>query len=262
MPLDNSNLNVAEIRKLAIEIRNTVLELRNARLAPASVDALPVLNNNRFTSLKTHDNSMLSSFNRCPRLYEILYRRRRSPRGKNAALSFGSLVHTGLEVWHKTNNIEAALEAVLTAPFDEPLDDFRTRGRALLLLPEYVNHYGNKEQKWGLKTIFTETAFDVEDPIDGMPYGGKIDWLVEWRGKLYIVDHKTTSRFDPTFSKFVPDTQTAGYIWAASLLHGKQVQGVIMNMIIVHKVKNQQSNSSNVRHSTTLNSTSTNGNYR
>jgi len=65
-----------------------------------------------------------------------------------------------------------------------------------------------------------------------------MDLLVEWNDRLWVVDHKTTSRGGPSYwDQFGPDTQTAGYVYAASLLAGRPVHGAIINRLLVHKVK-------------------------
>jgi hypothetical protein len=198
---------------------------------------------------RTLDNSMLTTYERCPRLFHILYNRHLTP-GSSPALDFGSLVHLGLNIWYtsftvpgmtKDRAMEIALQAMLEADYVDPGEDFRTKERAILTFAEHCEYYGWMEQNhpngWNWKVLFSETAFDSVDE-NGLPWGGKIDLCVEWRGDLWLVDHKTTSRKgDDYFYQFVPDTQTAGYVKYGSLLAGRRIKGVIINSIVVHKIK-------------------------
>lgn len=197
---------------------------------------------------RTHDNTMATAFERCPRLYHITYNLNLVHRLRSAALDFGSLVHLGLSIWYSHFNkpgatrdsaLLAAIEAMSKADYQDVGEDFRTRERAILTMAEYADYYGwlERTQGWNLKVILTETAFDTVDE-QGLPWGGKMDLVVEWRGDLYILDHKTTSRKgDDYFQQFVPDTQTGGYVKYGSLLAGRPIVGVIINNITVHKNK-------------------------
>jgi hypothetical protein len=197
---------------------------------------------------RTHDNTMLTAYERCARLYHILYNLNLTG-GSNPALDFGSLVHLGLNIWYssfiipgmtKERAMEIALEAMLKADYVEVGDDFRTRERAILTFAEHCEYYGWMEQGpdgWKWDILFSETAFDTVDE-NGIPWGGKIDLCVRWRDELWLVDHKTTSRKgDDYFTQFVPDTQTAGYVKYGSILNGQRIKGVIINSIVVHKIK-------------------------
>lgn len=196
-----------------------------------SPSALPVIP----AHVPTCDNSGMDQFNRCPRLFYLSTRQNlKSTRG-GVATSYGTLMHKGLQTWYKGFDAEATLTAMFEHPYEDPIGDFRTKARALQTMTEYVLHYGEDPQ-WEI--LMTETPFTLVDPEDGFRWGGKIDLLVRWHNKIWVVDHKTTSVFGDTyFDPFFPDTQTAGYIYAASLMHGVKVHGAILNVIIGHKVK-------------------------
>jgi hypothetical protein len=188
----------------------------------------------------THDNSALSLFSRCPRLYQLSHLEKVAPLGRSAALDFGSLIHLGLEHYYKALKDGASLTEAATAgimkmkdtEFIDPLDDYRTKHRALLTFADYVAHYEDDKQ-WTI--LMTEGPFEVTDE-NGFSWGGKMDLVVKWLGRYWIVDHKTTSRGGATFyDSFFPDPATVGYAWAASRLVGQPVTGVIINRILVHK---------------------------
>jgi len=63
-------------------------------------------------------------------------------------------------------------------------------------------------------------------------YGGRMDQVVDWRGKLWIRDFKTTSRMGNTYpQQFSPNNQMSGYVWAGEKLSGRPVKGVIIETV-------------------------------
>lgn len=71
-------------------------------------------------SLPLLTSSSLSTYRACPRRYLYAYERRRRPIATAHALTFGTLIHAGLEVWWGTLDVDAALVAVSAAkdPYD------------------------------------------------------------------------------------------------------------------------------------------------
>lgn len=71
-------------------------------------------------SLPLLTSSSLSTYRACPRRYLYSYERRRRPIATAHALTFGTLIHAGLEVWWSTLDVDAALVAVSAAkdPYD------------------------------------------------------------------------------------------------------------------------------------------------
>lgn len=73
-------------------------------------------------------------------------------------------------------------------------------------------------------------------PRESIEYGGIYDLLVEFGGNLFVVDHKTTSVMGSGyFNQFKPNNQMTGYIWAASAMSGKKVNGAIINAVGIYK---------------------------
>lgn len=144
-------------------------------------------------------------------------------------------MHIGLKDWYETKNLDIAVQAMMDAEFDDPIDDFRTKDRCIRKLVDYTEFYG-EESEWMDRILLNETPYEISSP-DGFKWGGKMDLLVMWHGKPWVMDHKTTARYGPGyFNEFVMSSQMAGYIWAASQLHGAPVAGVIINCIVTHKV--------------------------
>lgn len=195
---------------------------------------LPVIPSN----VPTADNTVLSWHDRCPQLYEYAALRGLTSPGTSAALQFGSILHAGLEAWYRTHDARAALEAVRDyQDFEEIPGEYRTRGRALSTIAEHIEWWGENTDWWGDEVLFTESPFTLEDS-DGFRYGGRIDLIVMYHGKPWIVDHKSTSRGGNSYwTQFELNPQLAGYVWAGSLLHGEPIAGVIVNRMVVHANK-------------------------
>lgn len=79
---------------------------------PGLVHRLPLLSN-----------SAMSAYRSCPRKYLYSYVQRRRPLVTPHALTFGTLIHAGLEVWWSSVDLGATLAAVQGAP--DPFDVVR-----------------------------------------------------------------------------------------------------------------------------------------
>lgn len=189
---------------------------------------LPVIPSN----VPTADNTLFSDFEKCPRKYHWRHNLGWTPNSFSPALNFGGLMHGGLAIWYEHEDAERALDYMASADYVDVPGEFRTRGRAMTVMAEYVTHY--QVEPWD-KIILTETPFTIETP-EGFRYGGKIDLVVVWRGGVWVVDHKTTTRGGPTYwNQFPNSPQMVGYVWAANQLTGHDIRGVIINRILVHK---------------------------
>lgn len=80
------------------------------------------------------------------------------------------------------------------------------------------NHFGNGYEH-------SEVTFPVRGKIDGI--------FEDTNGDLWIVDHKTKGKIDdPTIvQKLGVDLQTNLYVWAVRRLYGRDVKGVVYNLI-------------------------------
>lgn len=86
------------------------------RTAPSSVEHLPGVR----AKLPLLTASGLATYRACPKRYYYANERRRRPIATAHALTFGTLIHAGLEVWWSTLDVDAALVAVSAAkdPYD------------------------------------------------------------------------------------------------------------------------------------------------
>ena len=142
--------------------------------------------------------SRMRSFNACRRLHSIKYELGYRSLAKSDNLSFGTLIHTGLEAWWKSGgSLPAALSAMQDKPGDASEVDM---AKATVLLTGY-------DARWlpelaDLEVLGVEVEFKTRiiNPATGCPMrdlevAGKLDVLVRRRstGKVWFVEHKTSS---------------------------------------------------------------------
>lgn len=176
-------------------------------------------------------NSALSTFRRCSLEHHYAYEAGIRPLGTDAeALRFGSLFHVGLGAWwlayqHPAEQLTAALEAM--RPLAEDEYDME---RAGCLLRGYDARWAGAEDVEVL-AVERQFATPLRNPLTGAASRtyelmGKLDALVLNRGdgRVYIVEHKTTSddigpgsqywerlRIDAQISTYFAGTRALGY---------------------------------------------------
>ena len=201
------------------------------------------------------DNTALSAFMTCPKLYDYSMRQHRRAEGRTRpALAFGSALHVGLETVLKLGTNERAQElgfdglheAAATKMFtkwkdhDSP-DDYRTIDRAVRDIGLYLTKYGEPARRPD-RTIgwpdvpFVEVSTEVTWQGAVYPYAVKIDHAFTESGRNYVEDHKSTSQFGASFfMQFTLKNQMAGYIVVAQELIGAPILGIRINALICRK---------------------------
>ena len=228
--------------------------------------AIPLVDDTLFI-----DNSTLETFTTCPRQAQYYVCQKKEKSGERSALKFGGIIHKILEARYLrgdafvTEQTEQAMVACAEREFSTytaPLEDFRNYGTALNLIREYNSFYlaepftvlKSPEGKPYIEVPFAvplgkitvNAEVSVRNP-DGsitlrtlesiqVMWQGRIDMIVEHEGRLYILDHKTTSMLGPTyFREFELSSQFRGYTWAAEQLLGRTINGAIINALGVRK---------------------------
>lgn len=218
--------------------------------------------------LRLYDNTRLSDFKRCPRLFYYRHVRNWRRDGTRVALAFGSAWHSAMEVvWamliaNERPNNEVA-EVAMTAFIDTwtregmpaPADiDYeqeqelspRTPGNALEMIHAYIETRSPQLRSGELELISVERPFAVPlDPNDPtLFYVGKIDKIVRTKSKWRAIEHKTTtayskgSKFRGSFvDSFSPNSQVDGYLYALHMLSPGAVDGVWVDAALVHKTE-------------------------
>lgn len=210
------------------------------------------------------DNSRRSDHETCNRYYYWRHVRGLRASGKQAALDFGSCWHEAQDVmWLAVKNMshlenheiaQVAHEAFcqkwqgLGHPLvDQMTDDdlkyiykARHTDTAYFLLLAYIEKRRNFIDS--VELIEVEKPFIV--PIDNAStetfYIGRMDKIVKWQGRVWVIEHKTTSwgtgksGINANYiESYSPNSQVDGYAHAAKMIYGDAFKGVLVDIALV-----------------------------
>ena len=197
---------------------------------------------------RTIDNTALGMYKRCPRMYQYAMVQHRRRRGLTPALAYGQAWHTALETHYSVPEIplveldDRVCDAVLNKW--EPAsntDDYRTLERLLTEYDKYLKKYGPGWEEEA-KTVgwpdspLVEIAIELNIPGARHPYCGKLDRIIEVHGQYLIEDHKTASQLrNDYFAQWEMSDQMMGYAALASIITGKPISGVRINLHVIRK---------------------------
>lgn len=151
------------------------------------------------------DNSTLETYVTCPRSYAFNNIYGRSPEPKSA-LTFGSAIHRGLELYYKNRPVNEIIEGVV-ATFPSKSDSFldellgaetssrewRTPELAVDTILEYMKTYPKECETWEVMTFNGEPAVEIGFSIPLMET--KIDSLCNWPQSTLVVGSNDHSPF-------------------------------------------------------------------
>lgn len=205
------------------------------------------------------NSSWVEGMSTCYRYLQYKSLNLRVPATAKPSLSFGSAIHLALEHRYKnygpnsvTDKYYSEVAEILTSFFDAnppPVDDWRTLNWAMEVVRKYNERYGIEEfsllaedGKPMVELTFSLPLFTWEHPDnevrDGIPnkvpiiYSGRIDLPVSLDGKIFVMDHKTTSLLGPQFfTGMKMSAQQKGYCWAFRELTKMDVSGYVINAI-------------------------------
>jgi hypothetical protein len=196
--------------------------------------------------------SALAVYRRCPREYRYRYLDRRRPRKRPEALVLGSAVHAALEAWLRavqmntrirsaTGSADVCVDPLVNAlsAFDEyiaanvddedpELDEYAI-AKAQVMVEGYHARWHAKFE--ALEVVAVEVRFEcaLRNPSSDRSsrtfrLAGKVDAVVHIDGRLYLVEHKTTSadlapssdywtrlRMDGQVSVYTAGVRASGY---------------------------------------------------
>lgn len=200
---------------------------------------------------KVFDATMLSDFVNCPSLFylrHVLGLRHRSKEEKND-LNWGKVWHRAQELYWGTSP-ESVVEAFEGWPvgldFSDPKN--RTLERMALCITEYFERFSYNLAK--AKHVRSEQYFEVHCPENnpdcrfggcGLSWCGRIDRMVERRGKLLVWDYKTTGRYvnDDFFESYKNSFQIPGYVWAANHITTETVNDAVLDVFRCIKTQHE-----------------------
>lgn len=173
--------------------------------------------------------SRLSCFRQCPRKHLIRYEWGIRPEETGLALRVGSAFHAALEAADKGEDIDGAMEASVSDPYD------------LALVAAMYDGHARRWESDPLELVASEMEFDLPliNPDTGRPstifrLAGKMDRLVKLRdGRIALMEYKSTSRdFSPEsdyWMRLHMDQQLSIYVIAARQL-GYEVETVLYDV--------------------------------
>ncbi len=146
--------------------------------------------------------SALNTFRNCPRKYKNRYLDNLRPRERPDALSFGSVIHTAIELWYRSQNAESRLRDVLTYiddAFENRVVDSNQMVQwhlATAMIRGYAERYATEE--FEVVEIEKEFVGEIRNPDTGRQsqtfrIAGKVDGIVRCHDGLYLLEHKTAS---------------------------------------------------------------------
>lgn len=220
------------------------------------------------------DNFAITNFQTCPARYFLRIRQGWVPIRRRAALGFGGVVHAGIATYYREagateHRAAAAVQSVIDNwPENMPVDDFRTREKAIEVIVNYAREYpaenfliiGAPENPLVEQAFTIDTGMFVEcqecfmyagpddwregkcsncgQELEPILYGGILDAGIDFGGKAYVFEHKTTTQLGSTyFHQFRPNNQVTGYHWALSKLTSMKVGGALINAIGIYKAQ-------------------------
>ncbi len=190
--------------------------------------------------------SALSTFRNCPRKYKNRYLDNLRPRERAEALSFGSVIHTAIELWYRSSDAESRLRDVL-AYIDDAFENRVVDSNQMIqwhlakaMFRGYAKRYATEE--FEIVEVEKEFVGEIRNPDTGRQsqtfrIAGKVDGIVRCHDGLYLLEHKTASTVDASYlDKLWTDTQIALYCYYLREL-GYPIVGVIYNVLLKSRLK-------------------------
>jgi len=190
--------------------------------------------------------SALNTFRNCPRKYKNRYLDNLRPRERAEALSFGSVIHTAIELWYRSSNTESRLRDVL-AYIDDAFENRVVDSNRMVqwhlataMIRGYAERYATEE--FEIVEVEKEFVGEIRNPDTGRQsqtfrIAGKVDGIVRCHDGLYLLEHKTASTVDASYlDKLWTDTQIALYCYYLREL-GYPIVGVIYNVLLKSRLK-------------------------
>jgi RecB family exonuclease len=196
--------------------------------------------------------SALNTFRNCPRKYKNRYLDNLRPRERVEALSFGSVIHTSIELWYRSQDTQSRLRDVLAYiddAFENRVVDANQLSQwhlATAMMRGYAERYATED--FDIVEVEKEFVGEIRNPDTGRQsqtfrIAGKVDGIVRCHDGLYLLEHKTASTVDANYlDKLWTDTQIALYCYYLREL-GYPIVGVIYNVLLKSRLKQSRGES-------------------
>ncbi len=182
--------------------------------------------------------SMWSMFRNCRKAFEWRYIKELVPLEKDRNLSFGSIIHECLELWHRGRDLAAVLEYIDRSYPNRTQDDNELREwhLAAAMMKAYAARYPDEE----FEVVALEQPFEgkIINPATGassrsFTLAGKVDGIVRIGDENFLLEHKTASQLDADYlERLWTDFQIILYTWYVEQALGVKISGVIYNILV------------------------------
>jgi hypothetical protein len=182
--------------------------------------------------------SMWSLFRNCRKAAQWRYVLDLVPLERDRNLSFGSLVHEALEIWHRTRDLAATLDHVDRACANRAAneDERKTWHLATAMLRGYAARYPTEP----FEVVALEKTFEGEitNPATGAAsrsfvLAGKVDGIVRIGTDHFLLEHKTASVLDGSYlDRLWGDFQIVLYSHYVEQALGIRIAGVLYNVLV------------------------------
>ncbi len=188
--------------------------------------------------------SMWNAFRNCRKLCEWRYVKELAPVSRDQRLTFGSLIHECLEMWHRDGDIAAVQGHIDRALINRTSDDAMKSDwhLARAMMAGYAGTYHTER----FQVVALEKTFEgsIINPSTGAPsrsfsIAGKVDGIIKMRstGEYYLLEHKTAAQLDGSYlEKLWTDLQVSLYCHYIEQTLGIRIAGVIYNVLVKSKL--------------------------
>jgi hypothetical protein len=155
-------------------------------------------------------------------------------------MEVGQVLHEVLAYWlgggHKHGALDI-LDASWNAIIGEELPKQERLQKANVRL--CFKHWIDQQPMRDVRVLATERVFEV--PLgfvngEEVMYYGTPDAVLEWRGELYVLDHKSTGDIDENWAaQWTMNTGLQGYVWGLRQL-GHTIKGAFVNGIEIKRL--------------------------
>jgi hypothetical protein len=190
------------------------------------------------TERMTTTYSMWNLFRNCRKAAHWRYVLELVPLEKDRHLSFGSLIHECLEVWHRGRDFAAALDVIdRTCPNRAQEEDQRRVWHlATAMMRGYAARYAQEE----FDVVALEKDFEGEiiNPETGaasrsFTLAGKVDGIVRIGDEHFLLEHKTAAAVDAGYlERLWTDFQVTLYAYYVEQALGIRIAGVLYNILV------------------------------
>ena len=189
--------------------------------------------------------SMWNLFRNCRKAADWRYLKELVPLEKDQHLSFGSLIHGCLEVWHQSRDLAAVLDRVDRACANRAQDEEQRRvwHLATAMMRGYAARYPQEDfQVVALEKAFEGEIINPETNAASRSFvlAGKVDGVVRLGDEHFLLEHKTAAAIDASYlERLWTDFQITIYAYYLEQALGIRVAGVLYNILV--KARLQQS---------------------